>query len=162
MTRAQSRLLISWCICIAPLSLIFAASDKVAVRVCATAIAFGYEAVESKWLGETHRNVPTLAQFYAGSPRWQRVALLYGFVLAAMAVFMLTIADGFSRYVGSHVLVFLSAIVLPLVVFLIHHHRWCFVPWAKERPNHAFNRTAQYGASIRRASVAASRLTWSR
>ena len=51
---------------------------------------------------------------------------LYGFVLAALAVFMLTIADDFSRYIASHVLVFLSVLVLPLVLFLIHHQSVVF------------------------------------
>jgi hypothetical protein len=71
-----------------------------------------------------YKRAPTPAQFFSDSPHWKLVALVCGFILAAIAIAMLTIAQDFARDLGkdrSHLLMFFGVLSVPFLAFTAHH-----------------------------------------
>jgi hypothetical protein len=60
------------------------------------------------------------------STAWKCVFVIYGFLLAALALLMLPIAEDFSRFVLNHLYVFFGMLALPFAVFLVRQRSVVF------------------------------------
>lgn len=124
--RPYVQLVIHWCLDVLIVGTLIAVYDDIALRVLVLAVGIAYGLYETSWLRGVYRIAPTPAEFVAERPYWKTMALVYGFSLSALAIGMLTVGEGFSRYVGEHLGAFFAALVAPFAVFLAAHQAAVF------------------------------------
>ena len=126
MTPSQFRLVTSWSVGGVLLVLLPIVWDHLLLRYMIGVAVGIYALFESHWQKEIYQRAPTPAEFFAERPQWKIVALVCGFILAAIAIAMLTIAQDFARDLGkdrAHLLMFFGVLILPFAAF-VAHHQW--------------------------------------
>ncbi len=87
---------------------------------------------EGPTLWQIYERTPTPLEYFAARPIWKKLAALYGFSLAVLAIWLLTIGQDVARRIGEHFPILFSLILGPPAVGFAAHQHFVFKALADE------------------------------